>query len=81
MNWTKAAKFFTFLAATAVCGLPLAAQGVTDEMLKHPPRDSWPGFHGDYSGRRHSPLTEINPQNVANMTVAWTCLLYTSRCV
>ena len=22
----------------------------------HPPADSWPGYHGDYSGRRHSSL-------------------------
>ena len=72
MNWTKTAHFLTFLAGTVAGTAPLLAQGVTDEMLKHPPRDSWPGFHGDYSGRRHSALTEINPQNVANMTVAWT---------
>ena len=25
-------------------------------MLLHPPADSWPGYHGDYSGRRHSAL-------------------------
>jgi alcohol dehydrogenase (cytochrome c) len=72
MNWMKCARIFTFLVGAAVCVVSLAAQGVTDEMLKHPPRDSWPGFHGDYSGQRHSALTEINPRNVANMTLAWT---------
>ena len=72
MSWTKTVQVLTFLASTVSCAAPLAAQGVTDEMLKHPPRDSWPGFHGDYTGQRHSSLTEINPQNVSNMTLAWT---------
>ena len=40
-------------------------------MLLHPPADSWPGYHGDYSGRRHSALTQITPQNVKNLTLAW----------
>ena len=40
-------------------------------MLLHPPADSWPGYHGDYSGRRHTSLTQINPQNVKNLSLAW----------
>ena len=40
-------------------------------MLLHPPADSWPGYHGDYSGRRHSSLTQITPQNVKNLALAW----------
>ena len=48
-----------------------AAQGASAEMLVHPPADSWPGYHGDYSGRRHSGLTQITPQNVKNLTLAW----------
>ena len=35
------------------------------------PTDSWPGYHGDYSGRRHSPLTAITPLNVENLALAW----------
>ena len=50
---------------------PLRAQNVDATMLLHPPADSWPGYHGDYSGRRHSPLTQITPQNVANLSLAW----------
>ena len=49
----------------------LLAQGVDRAMLLHPPADSWPGYHGDYSGRRHSALTQITPQNVGNLTLAW----------
>ena len=47
------------------------AQGATEQVLVHPPADSWPGYHGDYSGRRHSSLTQINPQNIKNLTLAW----------
>ncbi len=47
------------------------AQGVDEQTLVHPPANSWPGYHGDYSGRRHTSLTQINPQNVKNLTLAW----------
>jgi alcohol dehydrogenase (cytochrome c) len=46
-------------------------QGVDEQILVHPPADSWPGYHGDYSGRRHSSLTQITPQNVKNLALAW----------
>src|SRR5579875_3539534 len=48
-----------------------AAQGLDSSMLLHPPPDSWPGYHGDYSGRRHSSLTQITPQNVDQVALAW----------
>ena len=38
--------------------------------LKHPAR--WITFSGDYSGQRHSPLTEIAPDNVHLLTPQWT---------
>ena len=47
------------------------AQGTTPEMLLKPPKDSWPAYHGDYSGKRHSTLTQITPQNVGGLTLAW----------
>ena len=47
------------------------AQGTNPEMLLKPPSDSWPGYHGDYSGRRHSSQTQITPENVAQLTLAW----------
>ena len=31
----------------------------------------WPTYHGDYTGRRHSALTQITPANVHGMTLAW----------
>ena len=71
MEFLKAA----FLAASALLAIAspgvMLAQGVDAQMLLHPPADSWPGYHGDYSGRRHSSLVQITPQNVKNLALAW----------
>src|SRR5580704_2385452 len=56
--------------ALASSGISLA-QGADQQMLLHPPADSWPGYHGDYSGRRHSALSQITPQNVGTLALAW----------
>jgi alcohol dehydrogenase (cytochrome c) len=58
------------LAWNVFSGL-LSAQNVDAAMLLKPPADSWPSYHGDYSGRRHSALTQITPQNVNSLTLAW----------
>jgi len=44
---------------------------VTSEDLLHPSADSWPTYHGEYSGKRHSALTQIKPQNVKNLGLSW----------
>ena len=31
----------------------------------------WPSYGRDYTNQRFSPLTQINPQNVKNLTLAW----------
>ena len=57
----------------AFCGI-LAAQssrGLDPATLLRPPADSWPTYHGDYSGQRHSRLTGITPDNVHQLTLAW----------
>ncbi len=70
MNWKKSARVLTLaVAATATMGLN--AQNVDSAILRNPPPDSWPGYHGDYSGRRHSALTEINTRNVSGLTLEW----------
>lgn len=53
------------LAATA------AAQILTSDTIQHPPKDSWPTFNGDYSGKRFSELNQINQQTVKNLSLAW----------
>jgi alcohol dehydrogenase (cytochrome c) len=59
-------------ATMAAAFFPRAsAQGVDNQMLLHPPANSWPQYHGDYSGKRHSPLTQISPENVKLLTLAW----------
>jgi alcohol dehydrogenase (cytochrome c) len=72
MNFVNSAFLFVLSAMIAIA-MPgvMLAQGVDEQMLVHPPADSWPGYHGDYSGRRHSALTQITPQNVKNLTLAW----------
>jgi acido-empty-quinoprotein group A len=56
------------LVAFAVC---LPAQELDPNTLLHPGTDSWPTYNGDYSGRRYSPLTQINQSNVSSLTLAW----------
>ena len=47
------------------------AQNLEPEQILHPSPDSWPLYHGDYSGKRHSPLKQITPQNVQDLSLAW----------
>ena len=35
------------------------------------PTENWPTYHGDDSGQRHSPLTQITPANVGQITQVW----------
>jgi alcohol dehydrogenase (cytochrome c) len=46
-------------------------QDLDPAALLNPPADSWPGYHGDYSGRRHSDLMQITPVNVGSLGLAW----------
>jgi len=46
-------------------------QGVTSSILLKPPVDSWPTYHGDYTGRHYSALTQITPANIGKMSQAW----------
>jgi len=59
-----------FLAAAAVIQL-INAQGLNPEELLKAPTANWPQFNGDYSGRRYSPLKQINKDNAHTLTVAW----------
>jgi alcohol dehydrogenase (cytochrome c) len=51
---------------------PYTGGGLEPSTLLAPPADSWPTYHGDYSGRRHSKLSAITPENVHQLTLAWT---------
>ncbi|HEY1341793.1 MAG TPA: PQQ-binding-like beta-propeller repeat protein, partial [Bryobacteraceae bacterium] len=61
--------FFRVCTVLACCaGTALA---VDSAILTKPPADTWPTYHGDYSGRRHSALTQITPRNAGQLTLAW----------
>jgi alcohol dehydrogenase (cytochrome c) len=48
------------------------ADGALDAAtLLKPPADSWPMYHGTYSGQHHSKLVQITPANVYQLTLAW----------
>jgi alcohol dehydrogenase (cytochrome c) len=62
------------LLPCVVCAQPsvgIDSAGIDPALLLDPPVDSWPTYHGDYSGQRHSALTEITPDNVNALTLAW----------
>ncbi|MGD1211778.1 MAG: acido-empty-quinoprotein group A [Candidatus Acidiferrales bacterium] len=54
-----------------VCVACFSAQELDSAKLLKPPTDTWPTFNGDYTGRRFSPLTQINKDNVGSLTLAW----------
>jgi alcohol dehydrogenase (cytochrome c) len=78
----KFSKSASVLATSAVFGLlafshTLSAQDLETPQLLHPASDSWPIYHGDYSGRRHSSLTQITPgDQVLPIAGGWDSLLY-----
>src|SRR5262249_16036738 len=47
------------LAAAATLAALASAQGVDPASLAKAPTTSWPTANGDYTGQRHSPLTQI----------------------
>jgi alcohol dehydrogenase (cytochrome c) len=62
------------MVASVVAAVSIAAQEITNKDLldgfANPAR--WLTIAGDYSGQRHSPLTQITPQNVGQLAAAWT---------
>jgi alcohol dehydrogenase (cytochrome c) len=50
-------------------GTAITAQDLLDG-FKNPSR--WLMYSGDYTGRRHSPLTQITPANVRRLAAQWT---------
>src|SRR4051812_28856477 len=40
-------------------------------LFAQPANNEWPSYNGDLSGRRFSPMTKINSNNVGGLTLAW----------
>src|SRR5215469_12351113 len=55
----------------ALCPALLAQGTLSPAKLGAPPTDTWPTYHGDYSGRRYSTLSKINASNITSLTLAW----------
>jgi acido-empty-quinoprotein group A len=49
----------------------VTAQGLDAASLLRPATDTWPTYNGDYSGKRFSPLDQINAGNVGSLALAW----------
>ena len=63
--------FRRLLIAFVLLPITGAAQNLDPSVLLNPPSDTWPTFNGDYSGRRFSPLTQINASNVGSLQLQW----------
>jgi alcohol dehydrogenase (cytochrome c) len=63
--------------AAALTATVVARQnsGLTPAQILNPSPESWPTFHGDYSGRHYSTLNQIHTSNVKNLSLAWSIRL------
>ena len=59
-----------FLLVASLVPLPLAGQVKYEDILRGP-NEAWLTYAGDYGSRRHSPLDQINRNNVASLVPAW----------
>ncbi len=60
-----------FFCALALAAGWLGAQPLDPAKLLKLPTDTWPTYNGDYSGRRYSPLKQIDASNVKSLALAW----------
>ena len=67
MNMRRILLFICFVTLPLVLG----AQMLDPALLTKPPTDAWPTYNGDYSGRRFSPLTQINQSTIKTLNLAW----------
>ena len=70
------AVFLCFIMVAASEDLPLESRAaVLDvlpaELITSPPGANWLSYNGDFTGRRFSSLTQINPANVGQLRAQW----------
>lgn len=60
-------------AAACLAAAPAMAQvtSITDEMLHNPPEGEWIAYGRASDNYRHSPLTQITPENVNQLQLVW----------
>ena len=68
-------KLLPALLASATLASPLSAQdgpSYKDILAGFSNPERWLTYSGDYSGKRHSPLQQITPENVSGLRPVWT---------
>src|ERR1700727_772557 len=69
------AVLFTSLAARGRNDPPALTSAAIDvrseDLLNQPPKANWISYNGDYSGRRYSSLSDINPGNLSGLHAEW----------
>jgi glucose dehydrogenase len=58
------------LTVSLIVVIAASAQGLDPQTILHPPKDTWPTYNGDYSGKRFSSLQQINKSNVHTLALA-----------
>lgn len=61
-----------FLAMLAVTAQAADFKPVTQEILENPAPGDWLMFSRTYDAQRHSPLDQVNKENVSDLKLAWT---------
>jgi alcohol dehydrogenase (cytochrome c) len=66
--------FLLIVISSATLGAQTATPPVSTQDLLNGLKDptKWLTYGGDYNGQRHSPLTQITPENVNQLTAQWT---------
>ena len=58
-------------AMAAVGAVVVGIAGMAQQTARRNPDADWPTYNRDLAGTRYSPLTQINTENVAKLTQAW----------
>jgi alcohol dehydrogenase (cytochrome c) len=69
---SSALAFFLLFPALAALAQDDSGPDYTDIVQGFADSSRWLTYSGDYSGKRHSPLTQINTENVASLRPVWT---------
>ena len=59
------------LLMLAASPAPMSTDVQSADLLVRPPKENWPSYNGDYTGRRFSALSEINVSNVSKLRAQW----------
>src|SRR5580693_7237257 len=76
--------FMTALLATPILlaaqSAPEQSKGLDPADILKPLSDQWMSYSGDMSGKRYSPLKQINTQTVKNLSLRWVNNSITTGC-